>query len=197
MPEADIVTSNWARILRWVRAHAPESAAALRPPATQEEIDRLSESLGTGLPEALRAWLSISNGSTVKDEKEPIPGGGTALLPHPDSALFPDGCVFLGCEEIAREHADYLHIAEDMGDEDYWKPQWIPVVQLSDVPEGLLIDAETGGMMSFAEGSTPDAFPFSLGEILRSMADVLETGQSDITYASQCSPSVRDGRLSW
>ncbi|WP_326665753.1 hypothetical protein [Streptomyces canus] len=96
MPKPDEVGAAWDRILGY-------------------------ESLGFGIPDVLEVWLRMNNGSTAKDSEKPIPGGGTARLPHRDSIIFPDGMRFLGCKEIAGRHAEYLHIARDIGDGDYWK----------------------------------------------------------------------------
>lgn len=191
MSEVDEVVSAWNRIVRWLEVNAPASVQALRPPATDADIDRLNEYLGFEIPDVLEAWLRVNNGSTAKDSKRPIPGGGTALIAHVDSVIFPDGKVFHGCEEIMRQHAEYLHMARDMGDEDYWKPSWIPIVEKSDAPYGFILDAEQregiSPILSFSESSYPTPYASSLSGLLTPVAEVLEHGEATAT----------DGRVNW
>ncbi|MFE9767942.1 SMI1/KNR4 family protein [Streptomyces sp. NPDC005808] len=201
MSQVDEVTSAWERIVRWLEEHAPASAQALRPAATSEDISSLNERLGFEVPEVLKAWLRMNNGSTAKDTTRPIPGGGVTRIPHADSGLFPGGMVFHGCEEIAREHGEYLHLARGMNDEDYWKPAWLPVVALSDAPYGFILDAgqpgEAAPVLRFAEAYYPAPHLASLGDLLRPMADVLEHGEAPGTHLAHRRFIVTNGSLDW
>lgn len=201
MPKVDEVASAWERIVGWLRRNAPASAEALRPGASDEEIARLNEELGFDVPDVLEVWLRLNNGSTAKDSEKPIPGGGTALLPHPDSVIFPGGMRFLGCKEIADWHAEYLHIARDIGDDDYWKSQWIPVMEQSDAPYGIILDAQnppgSPPLLRFSEGDYPTSFLPSLGDFLRPLSDLLETGQAPGSAVTHERFTVAEGRLRW
>ena len=192
MPQDDEVASAWERIVGWLHRHAPASAEALRPGASDEELARLNESLGFEIPDVLEVWLRMNNGSTAKDSEKPIPGGGIARLPHRDSIIFPDGMRFLGCKEIAGRHAEYLHIAGDIGDSDYWKTPWIPIMETSDGPYGILLDTQnppgSSSLLSFSEGDYPSPYLPSLGAFLQPLADLLESGGA---------PSVTEGRVRW
>jgi cell wall assembly regulator SMI1 len=201
MSQVDEVISAWERTVRWLKGHAPASAEALRPPAANEDIDRLNEHLGFEIPGVLEAWLRMNNGSSAKDATQPIPGGGVALIPHLDSLLFPVGRAFHGCKEIARRHGNYLHIAQDIDDEDYWKPEWLPVVETSDAPYGLILDSGPPGgntpVLRFSEGSYPAPYLPSLGDLLRPMADLLEHGEAPGTVMEHQRFAVTDRRLDW
>ncbi|MFQ6200349.1 SMI1/KNR4 family protein, partial [Streptomyces sp. NPDC000405] len=140
MSHADGVRSSWTRIVRWLEEHAPASAQALNPPATDADIQRLSDHLGFRLPQALETWLRQNNGSTAKDSTTAVPGG-LRLVPHVDSRIFPGGEVFLDCQSIIDHHGNDLRIADDIGDEEWWMPSWIPVLAETDAHYGLILDA--------------------------------------------------------
>jgi cell wall assembly regulator SMI1 len=48
MPQDDEVAAAWERIVGWLHRHAPASAGALRPGASDEEIERLADLLESG-----------------------------------------------------------------------------------------------------------------------------------------------------
>ncbi|MFF9028703.1 SMI1/KNR4 family protein [Streptomyces iakyrus] len=201
MSQVDEVASAWERIVGWLRRNAPASAETLRPGASDEEIARLDAALGFDIPDVLEVWLRLNNGSTAKDSEKPIPGGGTALLPHRDSVVFPGGMRFLGCKEIAHRHAEYLYIARDIGDDEYWKSPWIPVMEQSDAPYGIILDAQNPSgpppLLRFSEGDYPTSFLPSLGDFLRPLSDLLETGQAPGSVMAHERFTVAEGRLRW
>ncbi|MGJ5756649.1 cell wall assembly regulator SMI1 [Streptomyces puniciscabiei] len=201
MSEVNEVVSAWRRIAGWLREHAPVSAEALQPGASDEEIATLKRRLRCEIPQALEAWLRVNNGSTAKDVRESLPGGGIALRPHRDSVIFPDGMRFLGCQEIADQYADYLHIAGDIQDDDYWKPWWIPVAAKSDGPYGIILDAQTSydpsPLLKFREGDYPSSYLPSLTDFLRPFADLLERGEAPGTSMEYKRFFVADGRIAW
>ncbi|WP_409472364.1 SMI1/KNR4 family protein [Streptomyces sp. HC307] len=57
------VRAAWARIEKWMAAHAPGSLAMLRPAATEKQITAAETILGVRLPPALRAWYLLHDGS--------------------------------------------------------------------------------------------------------------------------------------
>ena len=201
MPQVDEVAAAWERIVGWLRSNAPASAEALRPGASDEEIAHLEEELGFEIPDVLEVWLRMNNGSTAKDSAKPIPGGGTARLPHRDSIVLPGGMRFLGCEEVARRRAEYLHIAQDIGDAEYWRPSWIPVMEKSDGPYGVILDARNPPgpppLLTFDEGDYPSFFLPSLEDFLRPLADLLETSSAPGSVMEHERFTVTDERLRW
>ncbi|MFE0178883.1 SMI1/KNR4 family protein [Streptomyces sp. NPDC059002] len=200
MADTDDVASPWSRIVRWLESHAPASAQALNPPATAADIQQLNDSLGFRIPQALEVWLRLNNGSTAKDSRTPIPGG-FRLVPHPDSGIFPGGEVFLDCQSIIDHHRQFLRIADDIGDEDYWKSSWIPILAEADGHYGLLLDAGqadgSGPVSAYRETDYAKRHASSLGQLLDAVADALEhrQGGSVLTHGRQA--DVQDGRVVW
>ncbi|MEU6611691.1 SMI1/KNR4 family protein [Streptomyces shenzhenensis] len=200
MPHADGVRSSWTRIVRWLEEHAPASAQALNPPATDAEIQRLSDHLGFRLPQALETWLRQNNGSTAKDSTTAVPGG-FRLVPHVDSRIFPGGEVFLDCQSIIGHHGNDLRIADDIGDEEWWMPSWIPVLAETDAHYGLILDAgqQDGSVpvLAYRETDYPKRYASSLEELLGGVADMLEHGRGDGVLTRGRRPSVQGGRVVW
>jgi cell wall assembly regulator SMI1 len=201
MSQVDEVVSAWERIVRWLRKHAPASAEALRPGATDEDISRLNEGLGFEIPDVLEAWLRLNNGSTAKDTTEPLPGGGRRIYPHIDSLVLPGNYAFRSCEEIWNQYRFYLGNAEELGDEECWKPSWIPVAEAFDSPDGLIVVAEDSAgaapLLQFAEYYHPSPYLPSLSGYLASVADLLEHGEAPGTAMERQRFDVVDGRLDW
>ncbi|MFE3858091.1 SMI1/KNR4 family protein [Streptomyces griseorubiginosus] len=201
MPQVDEVVSAWERIVRWLRNHAPASAEALRPGATDEEISRLNEGLGFEIPDVLEAWLRLNNGSTSKDRTESLPGGGRRIYPHIDSLVLPGNYAFRSCEEIWNKYRFYLSSAEDLGDDGYWKPSWIPVAEAFDSPDGIIVVGEDPAgatpLLRFAEYYHPSPYLPSLSGYLASVADLLEHGEAPGTAMERQRFDVVDGRLEW
>ncbi|MFJ8060954.1 SMI1/KNR4 family protein [Streptomyces sp. NPDC096142] len=202
------VTSSWTRIVRWLERNAPASARALNPPATEVDIQHLNHSLGFHIPEPLETWLRLNNGSTAKDSRIPIPGG-FQLIPHVGSSMFPGGEVFLDCQSTINRYRDYLRIAHDIGDEDWWKPSWIPVLAAADGHYGVILDAgQTDGsipVLAYRETAYAKVYASSLEQLLTGVADVLEHGQGNSALNGQGNSaltrgyrvSVQDERVVW
>ncbi|WP_155056125.1 SMI1/KNR4 family protein [Streptomyces blattellae] len=200
MSHADGVRYEWARIVRWLVENAPASAQALNPPATDADLQRLSDHLGFGLPEVLETWLRQNNGSTAKDSRTAVPGG-FRLVPHADSRIFPGGEVFLDCQSIIDRHGNHLRIADHIGDEDWWQPSWIPVLAEVDAHYGLVLDAgQRDGsvpVLAYRETDYPKRYAASLEELLAGVADMLEHGRGDGVLTRGRYPFVQDGRVVW
>jgi hypothetical protein len=101
---------------------------------------------------------------------------------------------------IARR-ADYLRIAADIGDEDYWKPSWIPVIEMLDTPYGFLLDVKREGngfpVLSFSEGSYPLPYAPSLVHVLNAVANVIDHGIGSAFSLSGAVVTAVDGRIAW
>lgn len=68
------VSAAWERIEEWLHAHAPASAALLRPPASDADLAAVEERIGVTFPPALRAWYRLHDG--IDD-----PGDGQSWWP--------------------------------------------------------------------------------------------------------------------
>ncbi|SFX80984.1 hypothetical protein [Streptomyces atratus] len=56
--EVAAVVTAWGRIEKWLKAHAPMSHTALRPPATSGQLEAAEQETGFALPAELKAlWL--------------------------------------------------------------------------------------------------------------------------------------------
>ncbi|MFJ3880808.1 SMI1/KNR4 family protein [Streptomyces sp. NPDC090077] len=200
MPNSDEVTLSWTRIVHWLEDHAPASAEALNPPAADADILRLNDSLGFPVPEPLEAWLRLNNGSTARDSKTPI-SGGYQLNQHRDSLIFPGGAAFLDCRRIIENHQQFLAIAHDIDDEDWWKPTWIPVVAYFDGHNGLALESETHDatlpVLSYSESDYAKTYASSLGEVLTAMANTLEHNTPGNALTRGYQASIQDGRVFW
>ncbi len=200
MPEGHAVRSSWTRIVRWLEAHAPASAQALNAPATAADLRELRDGLGYDIPGDLEAWLRLNNGSTAKDSSTPVPGG-TRPAPHPDSALFPGGEVFLDCRSITTLYRNNIRIADEIGDTDWWAPSWIPIVAQPDSHHGLVLDTGQGRgadpVLAYHETDYPKPHAASLEEVLTGVADMLEHGDGDGLLTRGYEATVQDGRVVW
>lgn len=112
----------WERIEAWLRANAPELAAALNPPASAEQIAATERALGIQFPADVRATYFRHDG-----QDRDAPG----LL---------DGWEWLSLERIQEEWqvwkglldgGDFANIQSE-GDgqnvrQDWWHPAWIPL----------------------------------------------------------------------
>lgn len=73
------VAVAWGRIEKWLRAHAPASAALLRSPASEDDLASAEESIGLSLPSTLRAWYRLHDG--INEPAEDASLWPTAFLP--------------------------------------------------------------------------------------------------------------------
>ncbi|WP_405476172.1 SMI1/KNR4 family protein [Streptomyces sp. NBC_00009] len=170
MSEVEQVTSAWLRVTGVLEASNPGGFGALSPGATDERLGALSGTLQCELPAVLETLLRLNDGSTAKNRREGLPGGGVAVITDPDCAIL-DGMELLGSQEIVKRYREYLAYAE--GDPNYWKPNWIPIIQSQDAPYGFLLAVADGGVsvMEFSEGSYPTAVEWSLAELLGKLAE--------------------------
>ncbi|MEV8312377.1 SMI1/KNR4 family protein [Streptomyces flavidovirens] len=77
------VTAAWERIEKWLHAHAPASAALLRPAASDADIAAAEAAMGVELPPVLAAWYRIHDG--VKEDAAADVAG---ILPR-DKTMLP------------------------------------------------------------------------------------------------------------
>jgi cell wall assembly regulator SMI1 len=69
----------WQRIERVLQTHAPDTAATLAPPATEEEIQALEAAIRLSLPADLRASLRLHNGQNDPTRCHSFCGEGILL----------------------------------------------------------------------------------------------------------------------
>jgi cell wall assembly regulator SMI1 len=57
------VRASWARIVSWCHDHAPETAAAIRPPAAAALLTQAEQATSRSWPEELRTWYTLADGT--------------------------------------------------------------------------------------------------------------------------------------
>ncbi|MEU7318900.1 SMI1/KNR4 family protein, partial [Streptomyces sp. NPDC007083] len=82
----------WGRVEAWLRAHAPASAALLRPAASAADIATAEAAMGVEFPATLAAWYRIHDGVGE--------GHGAGFLPS-DTVMLP-------LEEMADEYRTHV-----------------------------------------------------------------------------------------
>lgn len=110
----------WKQLEDWLSVHWPDGLAALNPPATDEQIASLEQTLGTSLPQEFVACLKVHNGQSE------LAGG-----------LF-DGSEFLSTSGIRSQWKIWKDLLDSGGFDgiksepqagirsDWWNPRWIP-----------------------------------------------------------------------
>jgi cell wall assembly regulator SMI1 len=111
-----VIPRLWQSIERVLQAHAPEAAATLAPPATDEEIADLEAAIWVSLPEDLRLSLKVHNG-----QNDPT-----------RCHAFTDEGILLGTQQIADRWRMVTEIDESEGSRaapgqgPWWKTTCIP-----------------------------------------------------------------------
>ena len=109
----------WARIERWLAAHAPGILADMRPGASAAAIRATEERLGYPFPEPVREWFAFHNGSE-----------SCALLEYWD--LYSLAEVVAAWEVLKDLHDrgvfDAFH-SDPVGPirSEWWHPAWVPL----------------------------------------------------------------------
>ncbi|WP_328898663.1 SMI1/KNR4 family protein [Streptomyces sp. NBC_00441] len=178
------VTRAWAQILEWLAAYTPPSYAALRADASDDEIAALEATLGTDVPEELKAVWRLSAGED---------GVNRSGLMLGDWALMP-------LDAVAEVHRRQMGIQEEVGEgEDlaaFWEPSWIPFCSRNpdDTASGLYLDGRTGEVHRWTRYGERDREYASLPAYLELMAVSLE---APLTAAGPEKPGMLHGALVW
>ncbi|WP_084757668.1 SMI1/KNR4 family protein [Micromonospora cremea] len=64
VPRAAVADAAIGRIDRWLRQHAPRVRAALRPPASEQDLAAVEEAVDQPVPSDLLSWWSDANGAS-------------------------------------------------------------------------------------------------------------------------------------
>ncbi|MFE9340627.1 SMI1/KNR4 family protein [Streptomyces sp. NPDC007063] len=154
----------WGRVEAWLRAHAPASAALLRPAASAADIATAEAAMGVEFPATLAAWYRIHDGVGE--------GHGAGFLPS-DTVMLP-------LEEMADEYRTHV---QDWEREEGLLPL---TGTTGDVWSGWYVDAREGepsygclGQWSVDGGDEP--YPadggWPLADWLGEIAAALEEGR--------------------
>lgn len=175
------IEESWSRVTAWLAEHAPESFAALRPPASPAELDACERDARVVLPEDLRRLLLMNNGANELAD------------------FMPEGHRLMSTTEIAASCTMLTGlVTEDPSMLGYWwDPQWVLFAAYGN-GDGLVIDQRPGpeqGMVGefFHEESATFNVARSVGALIAEMADALENGTDMLSHG----PNVADGVLEW
>lgn len=190
MTNVDVtIEKSWSRVTAWLAAHAPESFAALRPPASEAELDACERDAQIVLPPGLRRLLLINNGAAEV--------GSAAQISAAD--FMPEGHRLMSAAEIA---ASCQRLTKVVASEPsmigyWWDPQWVLFATYGN-GDGLVIDQRPGSDQGtigefFQEDSATFNVAPSIGVLITEMADALENGTDMLSHG----PNVADGVLEW
>ncbi|MEU6820945.1 SMI1/KNR4 family protein [Streptomyces atriruber] len=170
--------------MEWLAEYAPPSYGALRPGASDDEIEALEVALGASVPEELKALWRLSAG------EDGVNGSGLMLG---DWALMPLNAVIA-------VHQMQMGFQESDGEDDddlvLWKPSWIPFCSFNpeDTVYGLYLNGETGEVCQWTRFGEREREYASLAAYLELMAVSLE---APLTSAGPEKPGMRGGALVW
>jgi cell wall assembly regulator SMI1 len=183
----DDVRRSWDTIDRWLRAHAPASAAALPGPAAEDSLARAQRGTGLVWPDDVLASLRCHDGS---EGRSPLPLLNEYLLPADEIAEFHE------MQLSAVTPHDVPHPS--------WRREWLPIASADgffDVVD-LRPGAGDGRIGSWGPGSDFVAEWPRLATILGRTAAALATGtpfryslRSTTVYS--LAPVLYDDELIW
>ncbi|MCG7204827.1 hypothetical protein [Streptomyces arenae] len=184
------IADAWQRITRWLRQHAPESHAALRPGASLSLLTGLEQGLGVRIPADLRALWSLAAGDDGVDGAGCLPGN-QALMALDDVADFHRQ------QMDAQVHEDTLNVRRPEYDRiTVWTAAWIPVISygVADRTSGLYLDTVSGYLGRWSRyNEGPGEELDTLATYLEEAADMLETP----ALATRDKPGLVGGALVW
>ena len=184
------VADAWHRITSWLKSHAPDSYATLRPGADSPALAVLEAELGIPIPIELRTLWMLTAGDDG--------AGGGGCLPGNMALLNLDAvAAHHRRRSDAQSHEDAFNA--DRPEEEritVWKATWIPVVALgpTDGTSGLYLDAESGYLGSWSRYNEPP------GEVLDTLVTYLEEAADMLeapALATRDKPGLIDGALAW
>ncbi|MFC8678079.1 hypothetical protein ACFUEN_35995 [Streptomyces griseorubiginosus] len=184
------IADAWQRFTRWLRLHAPDSYAALRPGVSPLLLTGLEQELGVRIPADLRALWSLMGGDDGVDGAGCLPGN-RALMTLDDVAAFHRQ------QMDAQVHEDTLNVRRPEYDRiTVWTAAWIPVISygVADRTSGLYLDTVSGCLGRWSRyNEGPGEELDTLATYLEEAADMLEAP----ALATRDKPGLLGGALVW
>ncbi|MEV0928819.1 SMI1/KNR4 family protein [Streptomyces spongiicola] len=181
---ADIQTT-WSLYTDWLRTQAPRTAQVLAAAADDSVVSGLVDELGMSVPTSLETLLRITDGSTGDDAY---------------TRILPGGMDLLSARKISMYRNRYLVIAEEIADDDWWKPQWLPFAQRFEGREGYLLDASnpTCPVLKYTEADYPRMVAPSLAWFIDDLTSLAVNGtSSDDSPFRGYSARIENGAMYW
>jgi len=177
----------WTRFAGWLAVNSPADRAALRAPATEEQVAALERHLGFPLHPEVRALLARHDG--VPELRAGAPGEPFAVQA---GAFLPSGHRLNGVARIISEHRMFTEVfEEDAEDPEDWAEEpliahaemWVPIAHPND--GGLVFVDHCPGPtfgevyeMGVGSGDIEGhRWAGSLAEFFEALADGLEGGE--------------------
>jgi cell wall assembly regulator SMI1 len=178
------VEESWRRIVAWVSTQAPQTAAAIRPPATADELRATESAFPRSWPDDLREWYRLQDGLTSHQLFTGVLPGYAELLSLKGIAVaarqYQD--ILEGFADEVEETAD----ADDAsaGETAYrFLSAWVPFAE-DGTACTMFVDCRPGaryGCVTLFEREDADTggptWP-SVDAMLADLADALEQGHS-------------------
>lgn len=197
----DDLVRNWTRVENWHRQHrCAGTLLELHPPASEEAVQSLRRVIPHPLHPHLVQWLGIHAGAPLYDA--PVWPGGH--VPY-DLETLMAGPAYMA--EMLEEWEEQRDEDPEVWIQEPWAdPLWLPVAG-THTGESLVVDHRPGDGFGTVieidyEGNEVVAARWrSLGEMIRLMADSLESGEA-MPYAREYVrvPRLDEGpprRLTW
>jgi cell wall assembly regulator SMI1 len=199
------VRASWARIVNWCHDHAPETAAAIRPPADAALLRQAEQATSGSWPEDLRTWYTLADGT------QPTPAG--YLLPFycplPLHSVMSHwsmwqeiwaGMIASSPHQDAEDHYDIARLEAQPAGTTAWMflPSYVPITE-DQMGDDMFVDTRSGRLRGcvteFVKGDLDTWGPkwLSVTAMLADLADGLHAGRP----VGRWQPVVDHGRLSW
>lgn len=187
------MNSSWARIVAWLRLHAPRTAAEIQRPATDADIAAAQDAVD--VPAALIDWWRLADGCGGRESRPGLLPGSYA--PFSIAQALDERDSWLRSYDESRDGHLRGEPAGSTGDMFAMLPEYLPIAT-----DGggwhLLVDLRAGQDRGCVreydkyDGHQPPIW-HGVGEMLADVATALEKGTPVRGYV----PEVDDGRLGW
>jgi cell wall assembly regulator SMI1 len=179
------VLASWSRIEVWLKTNLPEALGKLCPGATEAEIDETERLLGLTLPEDVKQFYRIHNGTDdlgLFPSSDPSGWDNMAFDPLPLKQVRADWENWKGLVEIG-EFANQSGQPMAGICADWWNLGWVPIASngggdfqcIDSVPTEM---GRPGQVISmWHESPARELIAPSLADYLRVIADGLESGR--------------------
>ena len=186
---------SWQALLTWFGQHQPEAVGALRPPASDAELDAFSNAIGLELPDEHRALYRLANGSDL--EIPSVFAGGHWFFPLEEALNHFNMMKSFADEKPLDDFVRWREAIEDtvITVDGPVKPHpfsvhWIPLSSSNgDVHRYLDLDPAPGGEVGqviqvYPEACSHRVLSGSLSDYLATYVAGLHAGDYELQYES-------------
>jgi cell wall assembly regulator SMI1 len=199
------VQGSWAHVVSWCQDHAPETAAAIRPPADAALLRQAEQATSGSWPEDLRTWYTLADGTQRTPAGYVLP----FYCPLPLQAVMSHWSMWQEIwadiiassrNEEAEDHYDLARLEAQPAGTAAWMflPSFVPIAE-DQAGSDMFVDTRSGRLRGcvteFVKG---DADPWgpkwpSVTAMLADLAEGLQAGRP----VGRWLPVVLHGRLDW